>query len=194
MLWAFDSLYVGVNDYNDNEKSGLYRITDSNGDDKLDHVELLRQIPARGDHGVHAVKLSPDGEHLYLICGNNAEPTEVDLSRYNPNFGEDHLLPRMPDGRNHNRHRLAPAGIIYKVSPDGSHWEAVSMGYRNIFDADFNADGELFTYDADMEWASGLNGMQTACQRALTSDPVRPQAFCLDMAPSFLPSIKKPFS
>ncbi len=152
MLWAFDSLYVGVNDYNDNEKSGLYRITDSNGDDKLDHVELLRQIPARGDHGVHAVKLSPDGEHLYLICGNNAEPTEVDLSRYNPNFGEDHLLPRMPDGRNHNRHRLAPAGIIYKVSPDGSHWEAVSMGYRNIFDADFNADGELFTYDADMEW------------------------------------------
>ena len=152
MLWAFDSLYVGVNDYEDSTKSGLYRITDSDGDDMLDHVELLRQIPSRGDHGVHAVKLSPDGKSLFLICGNNSEPTDVDISRPNPNFGEDHLLPRMPDGRGHNRSRLAPAGIIYKVSPDGKHWENYSMGYRNIFDADFNADGELFTYDADMEY------------------------------------------
>lgn len=152
MLWAFDSLYVGVNDYEDSTKSGLYRITDTNGDDMLDHVELLRQIPSRGDHGVHAVKLSPDGKSIFLICGNNAEPTKVDVSRPNPNFGEDHLLPRMPDGRGHNRSRLAPAGIIYKVSPDGQHWENYSMGYRNIFDADFNADGELFTYDADMEY------------------------------------------
>jgi len=152
MLWAFDSLYVGVNDYEDSTKSGLYRITDTNGDDMLDHVELLRQIPSRGDHGVHAVKLSPDGKSIFLICGNNAEPTKVDISRPNPNFGEDHLLPRMPDGRGHNRDRLAPAGIIYKVSPDGQHWENYSMGYRNIFDADFNADGELFTYDADMEY------------------------------------------
>ncbi|MCZ6672104.1 MAG: DUF1080 domain-containing protein [Verrucomicrobia bacterium] len=152
MLWAFDSLYVGVNDYEDSTKSGLYRITDTNGDDQLDHVELLRQIPSRGDHGVHAVKLSPDGKSIFLICGNNAEPTPVDASRVLENWGEDHLLPRMPDGRGHNRDRLAPAGTIYKVSPDGQHWERYSMGYRNIFDADFNADGELFTYDADMEY------------------------------------------
>ena len=151
MLWAFDSLYVGVNDYEDSANSGLYRITDSDGDDQLDHVELLRHIPSRGDHGVHAVKLSPDGKSIFLICGNNAEPTEVDRENIG-NFGEDHLLPRMPDGRGHNRSRLAPAGIIYKISPDGEHWERYSMGYRNIFDADFNADGELFTYDADMEY------------------------------------------
>ena len=151
MQWAFDALYVGVNDYEDNTNSGLYRITDSDGDDQLDHVELLRQISARGDHGVHAVKLSPDGKSLFLICGNNAEPTPVDRENISF-FGEDHLLPRMPDGRGHNRHRLAPAGIIYKVSPDGQNWERYSMGYRNIFDADFNADGELFTYDADMEY------------------------------------------
>lgn len=151
MLWAFDSLYVGVNDYEDSTNSGLYRITDSDGDDQLDHVELLRHIPSRGDHGVHAVKLSPDGKSIFLICGNNAEPTEVNRENIS-NFGEDHLLPRMPDGRGHNRSRLAPAGIIYKISPDGEHWERYSMGYRNIFDADFNADGELFTYDADMEY------------------------------------------
>lgn len=151
MLWAFDALYVGVNDYENSDNSGLYRITDSNGDDQLDRVELIRQIPSRGDHGVHAVKLSPDGKSIFLICGNNSEPTPVNRER-TTNWGEDHLLPRMPDGRGHNRHRLSPAGIIYKISPDGKDWELYSMGYRNIFDADFNADGELFTYDADMEY------------------------------------------
>ncbi len=152
MLWAFDALYVGVNEYRDPSKSGLYRLTDSDGDDRLDKVELLRQISARGDHGVHALRLSPDGESLFLITGNNTEPTQWSSSRVNTNWGEDHLLPRMPDGRGHNRDRLAPAGIIYKVSPDGKDFEIYSHGYRNIFDADFNADGELFTYDADMEY------------------------------------------
>ncbi|MDE0769840.1 MAG: DUF1080 domain-containing protein [Opitutaceae bacterium] len=152
MLWAFDALYLGVNNYNDNTKSGLYRLTDTNGDDQLDKVELLRQISARGDHGVHAVRLSPDGKSLFLITGNNTEPTEHSASRVNTNWGEDHLLPRMPDGRGHNRNRLAPAGIIYQVDPDGKNFEVYSHGYRNIFDADFNADGELFTYDADMEY------------------------------------------
>jgi putative heme-binding domain-containing protein len=152
MLWAFGALYVGVNEYRDPTKSGLYRLTDSDGDDMLDKVELLRQISARGDHGVHAIRLSPDGESLFLITGNNTEPTEWISSRVNTNWGEDHLLPRMPDGRGHNRDRLAPAGIIYKVSPDGEDFEIYSHGYRNIFDADFNAEGELFTYDADMEY------------------------------------------
>ena len=67
-------------------------------------------------------------------------------------WGEDHLLPRMPDGRGHNPNRLAPAGIIFKISPDGKDWEIVSSGYRNIFDGGFNSDEELFTYDADMEY------------------------------------------
>jgi putative heme-binding domain-containing protein len=49
----------------------------------------------------------------------------------------------------------APAGSIYKVDFDGKKWELVSSGFRNIFDAAFNADGELFTYDADMEWDVG---------------------------------------
>ena len=55
MVWAFDALYVGVNDYEKKIPSGLYRITDSDGDDNLDKVEMLRAMEARGDHGVHAV-------------------------------------------------------------------------------------------------------------------------------------------
>jgi putative heme-binding domain-containing protein len=152
ILWAFDSLYVAVNDYEKKMESGVYRLTDSNGDDQLDKVEKLRGMQARGDHGVHALILSPDKKSIYLITGNNTTPVEANRSRVPMDWGEDHLLPRMPDGRGHNRDRLAPAGIIYKMSPDGKDWEIVSSGYRNIFDGGFNADGELFTYDADMEY------------------------------------------
>ncbi len=152
LLWAFDALYVAVNDYERKMESGVYKLTDSNGDDQLDKVEKLRGMQARGDHGVHALILSPDKKSIYLITGNNTTPTEAQTSRVPRDWGEDHLLPRMPDGRGHNRDRLAPAGIIYKMSPDGKDWEIISSGYRNIFDGGFNQDGELFTYDADMEY------------------------------------------
>ena len=152
MVWAFDALYVGVNDYEKKIDSGLYKITDSNGDDQLDKVEKLRVMQASGDHGIHAVLLSPDEKSLYLITGNNTTPTEAQTSRVPRHWGEDHLLERMPDGRGHNRDRLAPGGIIYKISPDGKEWEIVSTGYRNIFDGGFNREGELFAYDADMEY------------------------------------------
>lgn len=153
MLWAFDALYVGVNDYEGKIPSGLYRLTDSNGDDELDKVELLRQIESRGDHGVHAVLLAPDGKSLFLVCGNGAKPTELAPTSQAPQiWGEDHLLPRMPDGRGFMRDVLGPGGIIYRVSPDGKTFEAYANGFRNVFDAAFNQAGDLFTYDADMEY------------------------------------------
>ncbi|MBH56883.1 MAG: heme-binding protein [Planctomycetaceae bacterium] len=153
MVWAFDALYVGVNDYERKIPSGLYRITDSDGDDELDKVEMLRAMEARGDHGVHAVVPSPDGKSLFLITGNSTKPTQLASNSQVPKvWGEDHLLPSFPDGRGHNRGVLAPGGIIYKVDPDGKNFEAYANGFRNIFDAAFNRDGELFTYDADMEY------------------------------------------
>ncbi len=153
MLFAFGALYVGVNDYESKIQSGLYRLTDSNGDDQLDKVELLRAFESKGDHGVHAILPTPDGKGLYLITGNNAKPTQTDATSPVPRvWGDDHLLPRMPDGRGHNRDVMAPGGIIYKVSPDGKDFKMFASGFRNIFDAGLNLDGELFTYDADMEY------------------------------------------
>lgn len=34
-------------------------------------------------------------------------------------------------------------------------WDVWSTGYRNPYDFAFNADGEMFVYDADMEWDVG---------------------------------------
>ncbi|MFZ2279412.1 MAG: family 16 glycoside hydrolase [Prosthecobacter sp.] len=153
MLFAFGALYVGVNDYEKKIPSGLYRITDSNNDDMPDKVELLRAIDSGGDHGVHAVLLTPDRKGLYLITGNNAVLTEtVPTSPVQKLWGDDHLLPRMPDGRGHNRHVMAPGGNVYRVSPDGKEFIQFANGFRNIFDGGVNRDGELFVYDADMEY------------------------------------------
>ena len=52
--------------------------------------------------------------------------------------------------------RMAPGGWIARTDSLGSNWELVSSGYRNTFDIAFNADGELFAFDSDMEWDLGM--------------------------------------
>lgn len=151
LLWAFDSLYVVVN-RGQKYDSGLYRVRDTNGDDQLDSVETLRKIVGGGEHGPHAVLLTPDGKGLYIVCGNGTKPIETDASRVPLLWGEDHLLPRMPDGRGFMRDVLAPGGCIYQIDPDGKRWELISNGFRNEYDAAVNRHGDLFSYDADMEW------------------------------------------
>ena len=152
LLWAFDSLYVVVN-RGARYPSGLYRVRDTDGDDQLDKVELLRKIDGGGEHGPHAVLLAPDGKSLYVVCGDGTKMMNpLAKSRVPRIWGEDHLLPRMPDGNGFMRGVLGPGGAIYKVDPEGKDWELVSVGFRNQFDAAFNRHGELFTYDADMEW------------------------------------------
>jgi putative heme-binding domain-containing protein len=151
LLWFNNALWVAVNDYERKIDSGLYRITSSKGDDTLDKVEKLRTLKASGDHGVHAIVPAPDGKSLFLITGDSTIPS-YDHSLVPTIWGEDHLLPRMPDGRGFMRDVLAPGGIIYRVSPDGKDFTVYSSGYRNIFDGAFNRDGELFNYDADMEY------------------------------------------
>ncbi|MBI1917513.1 MAG: c-type cytochrome [Planctomycetes bacterium] len=152
LLWAFDSLYVVVN-RGQKYASGLYRVRDTDNDDRLDTVDLLRKINGEGEHGPHAVLLAPDGKSLYVICGNATQlMSPLSGSRVPRLWGEDHLLRRMPDGNGFMAGVLAPGGCVYHVDPDGKNWELVSNGYRNPYDMAFNRHGELFTFDADMEW------------------------------------------
>jgi putative heme-binding domain-containing protein len=151
LAWAFDSLYVVVNKGQKYE-NGLYRVRDLNGDDRLETVESLRNLKGGGEHGPHGVTLAPDGKSLYVVAGNNTQLTKLSGSLVPRVWGEDNLLPRMVDGAGFMTNEKAPGGCIYRVSPSGDSWELVSMGYRNPYDIAFNRDGELFTYDSDMEW------------------------------------------
>lgn len=154
LLWHKGVLYVVCNG---GPGSGLYRVTSSKNDDTLDTVEKLKALQGGGEHGPHAVRLAPDGQSLYVICGNHTQPPAgFQHSRLPKNWGEDHLLPRQWDANGHARGILAPGGYVAKTDFDGKTWEIFTAGYRNPFDFAFNADGEMFVYDADMEWDLGM--------------------------------------
>ena len=147
LLWAFNSLYVVINSRGG---SGLYRCTDTNNDGELDKVVLLRALQGGGgEHGPHAVLLAPDGKSLFVVCGNQTRLTEFSASRVPPIWGEDHLLPRMPDGNGFMRGVLGPGGAIYQVDPEGKDWVVNTVGFRNEYDAAFNRHGDLFATDQE---------------------------------------------
>ena len=150
LLWAFDSLFVMVNGGN-KYTSGLYRVSDSDQDGKLDKVTLLREISGGGEHGPHAILAHPDGESLVVVCGNSTKLVEMDDSRV-PLVWDEDLLHERTYGRGFMRGVPAPGGWIAKVDPNGKNWELLATGFRNQFDAAYNREGELFAYDADMEW------------------------------------------
>jgi putative heme-binding domain-containing protein len=177
MLWAFDALYVVCNG---GPGSGLYRVTDADGDDTLDTVKKLREFKGGGEHGPHNILLSPDGQRLFIVCGNHTtvpfdlkdvtppqtmgglrtSQRRVSLpadatSRLPANWDEDLVITRMWDGNGHAAGKLAPGGYVVSTDPTGKEWGVWSAGYRNAYDFAFNADGELFVYDADMEWDFG---------------------------------------
>ncbi|WP_299459463.1 family 16 glycoside hydrolase [uncultured Gimesia sp.] len=151
MTWHNDALYF--------HKSGgnLFKVTDTNGDDQLDLAEVLPSERSGGEHGNHAVIVAEDGKHLYVIGGNHAElpPKDSIVRSHVPTWDEDLLLPREWDANGHARGRLAPGGWISKFSPETKQHEIISTGYRNQYDIALNRFGDLFTYDADMEWDLG---------------------------------------
>ena len=178
LLWAFDALYVVCNS---GTGSSLCRVTDSDDDDTLDAVEHLRDFAGGGEHGPHAILRSPDGERLFVVCGNHTklpfavtdvtppqtmggirqDQRRVEVapdgsSRLPANWDEDQVIPRMWDANGHAVGILAPGGYVATTDRDGKAWELWSAGYRNPYDIAFNADGELFVYDADMEWDFGM--------------------------------------
>lgn len=157
LLCAFDSLYVVAHGSPKFETPpGLFRLRDTDNNDLYDSVELLRKFEGGGEHGPHAVILSPDKKSLYICAGNHTALPDPETSRLPRKWDEDQLLTRFPDANGHAAGRMAPGGWICKTDPDGKSFELVSSGFRNQYDIAFDPNGELFTYDADMEWDVGL--------------------------------------
>jgi len=158
LLWAFNSLYVAVNrqDSTGIRGSGIYRIMDTDQDRELDSVQLLLKLEGQGEHGPHSFALAPDGRSLYFVAGNHTDIPESFSSRLPKNWGSDNLFPAYRDARGHAARIGPPGGWIARFDPAGENWELIAAGFRNPFDIAFNGDGELFTYDSDMEWDLGM--------------------------------------
>jgi putative heme-binding domain-containing protein len=169
MCWVKDALLlIGTGP----EGAGLYRCKEAKSGNEIESVELLlRYKGSMGEHGPHAVIYGPDG-WLYLANGNHswARPGSLaansPLTRWpdgqmgpdqgKPHSTEDVLLPRLNDARGHAAGILAPGGTIWRCDLNGKNMSLVSAGFRNHFDIAFNPEGELFTFDSDMEWDENL--------------------------------------
>ena len=161
-LRSAQGLYViGPGDYlihsEGPEGAGLYRATDTDGDDEADVIELvLKSKGGIGEHGPHAIQMGPDG-HFYVMYGNHAFPgTDVALDSPSRGLQEDFLLPRYVDPRGHANNIRAPGGTIHRLDPDLSSVHQIVAGFRNAYDLSLDFSGEIFTFDSDMEWDRGL--------------------------------------
>lgn len=77
-------------------------------------------------------------------------------SRLPRTWEEDNLLPPYLDASGHANDLKAPGGWLAKTDPEGKEWELIGAGMRNPFSFGINDHGELFAYDADMEWDFGM--------------------------------------
>jgi putative heme-binding domain-containing protein len=135
----------------------LYQMVDEDGNGRSDSLTpIVRYRGVIGEHGPHTVRLGPDGL-LYLLSGNFSQvdaPADA-RSPYASPYEGDLIMPRYEDPNGHAVGIPAPGGTIVRTDTGGSFVERVAGGFRNPYDFTFDPDGELFTYDADMEWDIG---------------------------------------
>jgi putative heme-binding domain-containing protein len=158
LLYAFNSLYVMVNHNSDdrfNKGSGLYRLQDTDGDDQFDKITLIKALEGEGEHGPHSIVLAPDKKSIYVIAGNFTKIPEMNSYRVPPSWNNDNVFPFIKDPNGHDNTVNTHGGWIAHLDSLGTNWELISSGYRNPFDMAFNDEGDLFTYDSDMEWDIG---------------------------------------
>ena len=116
----------------------------------------MRAIPGNVGHGRNDLTLGPDGL-IYCIYGNDVvlpkdfQPGDSPLR----NYAVDALLPCEWNKYLFNVGATVPGGHVIRTDAEGKQWDLVAGGFRNAYGIAFNADGEMFTYDSDMEWDAG---------------------------------------
>lgn len=158
LLFAHGALYVTANN-----SRGLYRLRDTDGDDTYDEVKLLRALAGGVGHGRNGLALGPDGM-IYVVCGNNVQvPAETSPHSPYRNYGQDRLLPCVWNEFLFDSDTVTPYGHVARTDTEGKTWELVAGGFRNPYGLAFNPEGDLFTYDADMEWDEGASWYRPTC-------------------------------
>lgn len=163
LLWAHGYLFANSNnrmpppmEVKENA-DGLFRLEDKDGDGVFEtSVKLIETSQGSPGHGRNQLKLGTDGL-IYFISGYDVVlSNRVDPSSFLKNYAEDQLIPNPWDDEWFNKHGRAPGGHLFRTDKDGSFFQLVAGGLRNPMDVAFNREGEIFTYDADMEWDAAL--------------------------------------
>lgn len=162
LLWHQDTLYISINRRWEATAdmvagSGIYKSWDSDGDLLPDQWEQILRLEGHGEHGPHSLVMNPDSSGMVLVAGNHTQiPESLKKNSLVPVlWGEDQLLQPYPDPRGHAVDIRAPGGWIATYTFSDARWQLRSAGFRNPFDLAF-WEGELFTYDSDMEWDLGM--------------------------------------
>ncbi len=153
LLYASNYLYL---DCKGPAGLGLYRARDLG--DRFGAPELLRHVNFwMYDHGAHGFAVGPDRK-LYVVCGNATElPKDISTNSPMRNFATDSLLPADPDPTGAEIGHKAVSGFVLRMDLDGKNCELFAGGSRNDYAIAFNADGELFGTDNDMNWEWGVD-------------------------------------
>lgn len=152
LAWAFDALWVNVN----GKRGGLFELRDVDGDGRFEGVRRVMAWNGSGEHGAHAVVPGPDG-NLWVLNGNMTDlPAGVADDSPHRLYAEDVLLPRYDDPNGHAVGIRAPGSHVLRIARDGHRIDLWAAGMRNAYDLAFDRDGELYTFDSDMEWDVGL--------------------------------------
>ena len=138
--------------------TAFYRLNDTDANGQADKVETFFKFKGgMGEHGPHAPVLGPDGL-IYIMMGNHTfvEATPAETSPHHHYYDAELLVPKYEDANGHAAGIKAPGGSVIRTDTNGSFIELFVGGFRNAYDHAFNRDGELFTFDSDMEWDIGL--------------------------------------
>lgn len=138
LVFAHDSLYAMAN----GDKS-LFRLRDTNGDDRFDSVTKLAEFAGDPGHGRNQLTLGPDGRVWGIFGDSVFEPDSATK-----------LPPTLPFPTRAEKTR---SGFVARFNEDATEIEVMVRGLRNPYGLDFNQHGDLFTYDADAEYDMGAS-------------------------------------
>jgi putative heme-binding domain-containing protein len=157
-MWFDGRTLYAVGDDSAEEKAGLYKLEDTDGDDVADTFETLTLFTGpMGEHGPHDIRRGPDGHPSVLIGNHSGVPAElIDPASPLRGYKESQLLPRYMDARGHAVDIWAPGGALFRLNLDRMRYSLLLGGFRNPYNHAYNWDGEAFTYDSDMEWDINL--------------------------------------
>jgi len=152
LLFAHGALYACTSEKG---KGDIWRLRDVKGDGTYAEQTLIRSLKGSGEHGPHQLVLDRDGSIL-VVGGNHTKlPDDEKAGAPVKRYDEDDLLKKFEDANGHASGIKAVGGWIARMDKDGKDWVRVTASFRNPYDCSVAPDGDIFSYDSDMEWDMG---------------------------------------